>query len=57
MGASVFSSAAAALIIILDVENLRGLELVNEKNEDGFHGTRGRLLDFGVVVVGVKRPA
>ena len=37
---------------------LMGLEVENEENEDGFHGTRVRLLDFGVVmVVGVRRPA
>ncbi|KAK6260076.1 hypothetical protein SCA6_014550 [Theobroma cacao] len=35
------------------MERLRDLGVANENDEDGFHGTR----DFGVLIVGVKRPA
>lgn len=51
-GGSVFSSALTLMDLLI------GLEFENEENEDGFHGTRVRLLDFVVVmVVWVKRPA
>ncbi|GKU86576.1 hypothetical protein SLEP1_g1088 [Rubroshorea leprosula] len=51
--ASVFPSAAAALMVLEKEKDL----VVKEIEEDGFHGARGRLLDFGVVIAGVKRAA
>lgn len=57
VGASVFSSAAAALTVLWAMDKVRGLGLVNKKDEVGFHGIRGSLLVLGVVILGVKRPA
>lgn len=39
------------------MEKVRGLGLVNEKDEVGFHGFKGSLLVLVGVILGVKRPA
>lgn len=39
------------------MEKVRGLGLVNEKDEVGFHGFKGSLLVLVVIILGVKRPA
>ena len=51
-GASVFSSAAATFKLLCGMEIVSGLG-VKANDEVGFHGARV----FGVVMVGVKRPA
>lgn len=57
MGAAGAPSAAAALMVLLDADRVRGLGVLNENDEAGFHGISGSLLVFGVAIVGVKRPA
>lgn len=53
-GASVVSSAAAALIVL---ENLRGFGLEKERLEFCFHGTEARSLALRPERGGVKREA
>lgn len=57
MGAAGAPSAAAALMVLLDADRVRGLGVLNENDEAGFHGISGSLLVFGVAIVGVNRPA